>query len=110
MHIYLPSAYKNIEWYGRGPQENYADRKTGYFIGLYNMPLADFMVNYASPQDNANRSDVRWFSLGSSTDKLLFRGLQELNFRAWDYTEESLERSKKQLVFQFSIFWFGSNF
>ncbi len=94
MHIYLPSAYKNIEWYGRGPQENYADRKTGYFIGLYNMPLADFMVNYASPQDNANRSDVRWFSLGSSTDKLLFRGLQELNFRAWDYTEESLERSK----------------
>jgi beta-galactosidase len=98
MRMRIPAAYSQIEWYGRGPWENYPDRKTGYFIGRYGMDLEDFKVDYASPQDNSNRSDVRWFSFSaapgvasSAAGQIKVTGLQELNFRAWPYNEEDLE-------------------
>ena len=94
MKIRIPITYDEIEWYGRGPQENYPDRKTGYFIGIYKLPLQDFIVNYAASQDNANRSDVRWFSLSNNKKKIKVIGLQPLNFRAWPYNENDLENSK----------------
>ena len=62
------------------------------------MDLDDFKVDYASPQDNSNRSDVRWFSFSaapgvasSAAGQIKVTGLQELNFRAWPYNEEDLE-------------------
>jgi beta-galactosidase len=92
MRMRIPSEYSQIEWYGRGPWENYPDRKTGYFIGQYSMSLEDFKIDYASPQDNSNRSDVRWLSFSRPDRRgLRVRGLQELNFRAWPYSEEDLE-------------------
>ena len=94
MRMRIPAEYSQISWYGRGPQENYPDRKTGYFIGSYSLPLEEFVTDYASPQDNANRSDVRWFSLSDGSLRLNIRGLQELNFRAWPYSEEDLEGSR----------------
>ena len=90
----LGTDYSDVEWYGRGPWENYPDRKTGYFIGNYRMPLKDFMVDYAMPQDNSNRSDVRWFSLSNGNNSLKVTALQEMNFRAWTYSEEDLEAAK----------------
>ena len=98
MRMRIPSEYSQIEWYGRGPWENYPDRKTGYLIGQYNIPLEEFKVDYASPQDNSNRSDVRWFSFGRPdsprSGRIRIRGLQELNFRAWPYSEDDLEGSR----------------
>lgn len=94
MRMRIPAEYSQISWYGRGPQENYPDRKTGYLIGSYSLSLDEFVTDYASPQDNANRSDVRWFSLSNGSRKLNIRGLQELNFRAWPYSEEDLEGSR----------------
>lgn len=94
MRMRIPAEYSQIDWYGRGPWENYPDRKTGYFIGRYGMTLKDFIVDYASPQDNSNRSDVRWFSFSTGSgvaDRIKVTGLQELNFRAWPYCEEDLE-------------------
>ena len=106
MRMRIPAAYSQIEWYGRGPWENYPDRKTGYFIGRYGMDMKDFHVKYASPQDNSNRTDVRWFSFSVASGvapgvashvashvagRIKVTGLQELNFRAWPYSEEDLE-------------------
>ncbi len=106
MRMRIPAAYSQIDWYGRGPWENYPDRKTGYFIGRYGMDLKDFHVKYASPQDNSNRTDVRWFSFSVASHvasgvashvaprvagRIKVTGLQELNFRAWPYSEEDLE-------------------
>ena len=90
----LDTGYSDVEWYGRGPWENYPDRKTGYFVGNYSMPLKDFAVDYAVPQDNANRSDVRWFALSNGNNVLKVTALQEMNFRAWPYSEEDLEAAK----------------
>ena len=52
-----------IKWYGRGEFENYPDRKTAAFVGYYAADVDNFITDYAFPQDNANRCDVRWFSL-----------------------------------------------
>jgi len=92
MRVRILENYNTIDWYGRGPFENYPDRKTGSLIGLYNSSLNNFITNYPAPQDNANRCDVRWFSLGTQNDNTIkITGLQPLNFRAWPYTEEDLE-------------------
>jgi len=95
MRVRIPENYSTIDWYGRGPFENYPDRKTASLIGLYNSSLKNFITNYPAPQDNANRCDVRWFSLGTQNDNTIkITGLQPLNFRAWPYTEEDLENTR----------------
>jgi len=90
MRMRLPAGFQEIEWYGRGPVENYPDRKGSQFIGQYRMNLSEFEYDYIRPQDNANRCDVRWFSLSDGTNTLTIRGLQPLCFRTWDYGEEDL--------------------
>ncbi len=95
MLVQLPKRFDQIAWYGRGPQENYPDRKTGYLIGLYESKLSGFITDYVAPQDNANRCDVRWFSLTASDGQSIrVTGLQDLYFRAWPYTESDLEKAQ----------------
>jgi beta-galactosidase len=52
-----------LTWYGRGPQESYADRKTGYPIGLYSGKVAEQYHGYIRPQESGNKTDVRWLVL-----------------------------------------------
>lgn len=95
MRMRVPENYISIDWYGRGPWENYPDRKTGSLIGVYNADIQHFITHYPAPQDNANRCDVRWFSLKTQTDESIkVTGLQPLNFRAWPYTEDDLENTR----------------
>ena len=90
MRMRLPADYTNIRYYGRGPWENYPDRKQSALLGIYEMPLSDYETEYIHPQDNGNRCDVRWFEIG----KLRIDGCQPLCIRAWDYGEEDLETAK----------------
>jgi beta-galactosidase len=95
MRMRLPSELNTVDWYGRGPFENYPDRKTGYLVGLYELKLENFITNYVVPQDNANRCDVRWFKFsGQKTGSVKVTGLQPLCFRAWPYTEDDLEKTR----------------
>jgi beta-galactosidase len=95
MRAQLQGSFAQIAWYGRGPFENYPDRKTGALIGLYESELAHFITDYIAPQDNANRCDVRWFSLiDQNSNRIHVTGLQELCFRAWPYTETDLEKAR----------------
>lgn len=59
----LPVNFENLSYLGRGPHENYVDRKSGSFVGLYNSKVADQYFNYARPQENGYKTDVRWFEL-----------------------------------------------
>ena len=102
MRMRLPADMTNIEYYGRGPWENYPDRKRSAFIGRYKMPLSEFETEYIHPQDNGCRTDVRWFKIGQPNTPsigggrgrlLLIEGLQPLCIRAWDYGEEDLEKA-----------------
>jgi beta-galactosidase len=66
MSVILPGAFDHDEWLGRGPFENYWDRKTGAQVGLYTSSVADLGTPYVRPQENGNRTDVRWTALTDS--------------------------------------------
>ncbi|HLP16086.1 MAG TPA: beta-galactosidase domain 4-containing protein, partial [Bacteroidota bacterium] len=92
MRMRIPAAFNTIAWYGRGPYENYPDRKTASLRGVYQSTLENFITPYPAPQDNANRCDVGWITMSSQTESAItITGLQPLCFRAWPYTEEDLE-------------------
>ena len=93
MRMHLPADYTQVKYYGRGPWENYPDRKRSAFLGEYAMPLSEYQTEYIHPQDNGNRCDIRWFEISNNSSKLRIEGLQPLCIRAWDYGEEDLERS-----------------
>lgn len=59
----VPAKLENYTYYGRGPEENYNDRKTGQFVGRYSSKVADQYTEYTRPQSNGNREEVRWASL-----------------------------------------------
>ena len=62
-HIKLSKDFANIEWYGRGPWENYQDRKTSAFVGDYSGTIIDQYYPYIRPQESGNKTDVRWAKL-----------------------------------------------
>ena len=90
MRMRLPADFTQIRYYGRGPWENYPDRKQSAFLSEYEMPLSDFQTEYIHPQDNGNRCDVRWLTLTSPTTTVRIDGLQPLCISAWDYGDEDL--------------------
>ena len=98
MRMRLPADYTQIRYYGRGPWENYPDRKRSALLGIYEMPLSDYETEYIHPQDNGNRCDIRWFEIATQTSalgpRLCITGLQPLCIRAWDYGEEDLEGAR----------------
>ncbi len=95
MRMQIPDEFTTVNWYGRGPWENYPDRKSGSSIGNYESKLENFITNYPAPQDNANRCDVRWFSFSEGKGHCFkITGLQPLCFHAWPYTEDDLEKAK----------------
>ena len=90
MKLALDSSLSKINWYGRGPFENYPDRKTAAKIGKYQKTLKEFQVPYISATDSTNRSDVRNLSFANKHIQLSVVGLQPFNFRAWPYNESDL--------------------
>ena len=65
-YMEMNGAFDNVQWFGRGPFENYIDRKTAAFVGVYGGKVEDQHVSYIRPQENGNKCDVRWMRL---TDK-----------------------------------------
>jgi len=84
--------WQAIRWFGRGPQENYCDRKTGALVGLYSETVNDWVTHYVRPQENANRCDVRWIAFtGTDGRGIEVRALQQaLGVSAWPYTAADL--------------------
>jgi beta-galactosidase len=81
----------NVRWFGRGPHENYSDRKAGAPVGLYTLEVGDMNFHLARPQENGYRTDVRWFELSGRGPGLKVTGDGLLCFSAWPYTMEDLE-------------------
>ena len=91
MRMVLPGDYDQMTWLGRGPQENYADRKSGAAIGLYSASVWNQYHPYVRAQETANKSDVRWTSLRNKEGEgLLICGEQPLNVSAWNFPIEDI--------------------
>lgn len=88
--------YDRITWYGRGEWENYIDRRYGFDAGIYNLSIEEFMEPYAMPQENGNRTDVRWmyFADHSAEEGLMVAADSLLSMSAWPYTEENINQAK----------------
>ena len=91
IHMRVPAVYDSVKWSGRGPWENYPDRKNGALFGRYTLPVSDYQVDYVYPQDNSNRSDCYDFELSSVSRCLKVLSEEPFNLRIWDYSEEDLE-------------------
>jgi beta-galactosidase len=90
----LDKSLDQVQWYGRGPQENYPDRKSGYRISKYKSTVGEMVEPYLIPQDYGLRTDNRWVKLLNSEGKgLQFYGDQLFNFSAWPYSRENLTRA-----------------
>ena len=90
----LPASLQHVRWYGRGPFENYPDRKTAAFIGLYECLVDDLDPHYIVPQDNGNRCDVRWLEITDAAGHgYLIESAQPFNFRAWNYDADDLDHT-----------------
>jgi beta-galactosidase len=94
LQFQLPKQFSNIEWYGRGPFENYPDRKTGAKVGHYFSTADEMYVPYIFPQEYGNRSDVRWLKVQNADGKgLIISGGDLLNFSLHKYTTDNLDRA-----------------
>jgi beta-galactosidase len=81
---------KHMTWFGRGPQESYWDRKTGAFVGLYSGTVMEQYTPYITPQENGNKTDVRWVALQDNNGiGLLVVGKQLLEINAHHYFESN---------------------
>lgn len=100
MRMELPQQYSNLNYYGRGPWENYSDRNTASFVGLYKDSVKNqYTWNYIRPQEAGYKTDVRWVSLTNNNGRgLLIEGLQPICFSAINNSTEDLDPglTKKQ--------------
>ena len=94
LRMRVPNNYDSIRWIGRGPWENYPDRRNGALLGNYTLPVSEYMVDYVYPQDNSNRSDCNGFILKSNNQSLHVSSNELFNLRIWNYSEEDLEAAK----------------
>lgn len=90
----LPVHYNQVEWYGRGPFENYEDRKESAFVGEYNSTVSDMHFPYIMTQENGNRTDTRWLKIKSSDNEFMISGLPLFSFTVHDYSPVELNDSK----------------
>lgn len=92
MQLQLAKEYDNMQWLGRGPQENYLDRNSGALVGLYSSKVNDQYWGYVRPQENGNKTDVRWVALTNADGNgLLSIGLPLLSVAAHHNLMEDFE-------------------
>jgi beta-galactosidase len=98
MRMELPGTYGNLNYYGRGPWENYLDRKTSAFVGNYEDTVANqFTLTYIRPQESGYKTDVRWLTLTDGTGHgLKITGTQPLGFSALNISTESIDPGKRK--------------
>ncbi len=95
MQTELPGETNMVTWFGRGPHETYWDRCTGAAVGRYQAPVEEQIHRYIRPQENGNKTDVRWVALtGKDGNGLLAVGMPLLYVSAWPYRMIDLERGK----------------
>ncbi|TFG08635.1 MAG: DUF4981 domain-containing protein [Promethearchaeota archaeon] len=96
MQVEIPGEYNKMTWYGKGPHETMLDRKEGAAVGIYSGIVEELIHPYVRPQENGNRSEIRWCTMANEEDfGLLISdvGGTLLCISAWPYTMEDLENA-----------------
>ena len=93
MQLQMPASFSKLEYYGRGPEENYIDRHSSSFIGKYEANVKDEYYPYVRPQESGNHTDIRYFSIfNPATGKgITFEGYAPMECSAIPYLVEDLD-------------------
>jgi beta-galactosidase len=96
MRLKLNGTYDNLNYYGRGPWENYSDRNSASFIGAYSDKVMNqYARNYIRPQESGYKTDVRWLTLKNTKGQgLKIEGQQSIGFSALNIPTEDLDPGK----------------
>lgn len=96
MSFELPKQYQNVAYYGRGPHENYCDRFTSAFVGIYENTVEEQYFAYIRPQENGYRTDVRWLELTNNEGKgIKVTGEPLIGFSALHFKNEDFDQLTK---------------
>ncbi|MEE4195679.1 MAG: glycoside hydrolase family 2 TIM barrel-domain containing protein [Anaerolineae bacterium] len=90
MQFILNRPFEQMQWFGNGPTESYWDRKTGTLLGTYAGTVSEQFTDYIMPQENGNKTDVRWVTFSDGKKGLRFRGAPLLEVNAMHYTSDDL--------------------
>lgn len=91
----LQDEFSNVEWHGRGPEENYPDRKSGYPLGIYKSTVDNMYEPYLIPQDFGLRTDNRWVRMSDSKGVGIEVSMNMLfNFNTYHYTTDNLTKAR----------------
>ncbi|MCO6046220.1 DUF4981 domain-containing protein [Aeoliella sp. ICT_H6.2] len=95
--MHLEGGLKQLEWFGRGPHENYPDRKHSALIGRWNCPVTTAATPYPRPQETGSRQDTRWLALVDKTQRgLLVAAINSpFAYSAIPYTAEELAAARQ---------------
>ena len=93
MQLQMPASFSKLEYYGRGPEENYIDRHSSSFIGKYEANVKDEYYPYVRPQESGNHTDIRYFSIFNPTTGkgITFEGYAPMECSAIPYLVENLD-------------------
>ena len=92
MQLQMPKKYDQLEYYGRGPVENYIDRNNSEFVGVYKNAVQNEYYEYVRPQESGNHTDVRWFSvIDNNGNGLQFYSNAPMEASAIPYTNDQID-------------------
>jgi beta-galactosidase len=93
MSMIVPEGFDKLEYFGRGPHENYIDRNHSSHVGLYSSSVDEQYVPYITNGENGNKTDVRWLILSDGKGKgIKITGSPSIDFSALHYSQDQLDR------------------
>ena len=96
MQLQMPKQFDTVEYYGRGPHENYCDRNSSEFLGVYNNKVKDEYYPYVRPQESGNHTDVRWFQVTDGQRGLQFCSNAPMECSVLPYLVEDLDAGPRK--------------
>lgn len=96
MQVHVKNKLDTFSWYGRGPMENYCDRKQGSALGFYSMKVNELVHHYLRPQENGNRCDIQFASLSNDENTGLYiecTDEQRLSMSTWPWSQDDLDKA-----------------
>ena len=94
VHLQLPESMNRVQWFGKGPFENYRDRNVGAMVGLYKKTVDTLFEPYIVPQENGNRSETRWVEISDGNRGIKVTGVRLFEFSAHRYNIKDLEEAE----------------
>ena len=102
----MPKEFSKVRFYGRGPWENYCDRKDGAMFDIYSCNVADMYVPYVRPQENGHRVDVRWMEIKNAKGKglVIYAMENPFEFNALHNSVEDFDCEESDAPYQWNNF------